>query len=294
MLEQRQVLNRLAEDIRLRGLSQNTLESYTTHARIFLEFSSDRPIEQLNAEDIRRFLLHLVHEKKLSPGTVNVYSAAIRFLFAVTLNRTLNYLQIPRQKKHKTLPEVFTRDEVNSILESCQNIKHKAMLSVVYSSGLRVSEAAALKVRHVDSNNMRLFVQNGKGGKDRYTLLSDACLHVLREYWKEYRPKHPDGWLFLGTYNVTHITSAAIGDAFNQAVRRAHITKPASIHTLRHSFATHLLEDGATLLQIKSLLGHASVQSTTIYLHLANMPSGIMSPLDSYSTDARFEVSSHA
>ena len=294
MLEQRQVLNRLAEDIRLRGLSQNTLESYTTHARIFLEFSSDRPIEQLNAEDIRRFLLHLVHEKKLSPGTVNVYSAAIRFLFAVTLNRTLNYLQIPRQKKHKTLPEVFTRDEVNSILESCQNIKHKAMLSVVYSSGLRVSEAAALKIQHVDSNNMRLFVQNGKGGKDRYTLLSDACLHVLREYWKEYRPKHPDGWLFLGTYNVTHITSAAIGDAFNQAVRRAHITKPASIHTLRHSFATHLLEDGATLLQIKSLLGHASVQSTTIYLHLANMPSGIMSPLDSYSTDARFEVSSHA
>ena len=294
MLEQRQVLNRLAEDIRLRGLSQNTLESYTTHARIFLEFSSDRPIEQLNAEDIRRFLLHLVHEKKLSPGTVNVYSAAIRFLFAVTLNRTLNYLQIPRQKKHKTLPEVFTRDEVNSILESCQNIKHKAMLSVVYSSGLRVSEAAALKIQHVDSNNMRLFVQNGKGGKDRYTLLSDACLHVLREYWKEYRPKHPDGWLFLGTYNVTHITSAAIGDAFNQAVRRAHITKPASIHTLRHSFATHLLEDGATLLQIKSLLGHASVQSTTIYLHLANMPSGIVSPLDSYSTDARFEVSSHA
>ena len=236
----------------------------------------------------------MVHEKKLSPGTVNVYSAAIRFLFAVTLNRTLNYLQIPRQKKHKTLPEVFTRDEVNSILESCQNIKHKAMLSVVYSSGLRVSEAAALKIQHVDSNNMRLFVQNGKGGKDRYTLLSDACLHVLREYWKEYRPKHPDGWLFLGTYNVTHITSAAIGDAFNQAVRRAHITKPASIHTLRHSFATHLLEDGATLLQIKSLLGHASVQSTTIYLHLANMPSGIMSPLDSYSTDARFEVSSHA
>ena len=294
MLEQRQVLNRLAEDIRLRGLSHNTLESYTTHARIFLEFSSDRPIEQLNAEDIRRFLLHLVHEKKLSPGTVNVYSAAIRFLFAVTLNRTLNYLQIPRQKKHKTLPEVFTRDEVNSILESCQNIKHKAMLSVVYSSGLRVSEAAALKIQHVDSNNMRLFVQNGKGGKDRYTLLSGACLHVLREYWKEYRPKHPDGWLFLGTYNVTHITSAAIGDAFNQAVRRAHITKPASIHTLRHSFATHLLEDGATLLQIKSLLGHASVQSTTIYLHLANMPSGIMSPLDSYSTDARFEVSSHA
>ncbi|QSO52906.1 site-specific integrase [Alicyclobacillus curvatus] len=294
MDEQKQVLRRLAEDIRLRGLSQNTLESYTTHARIFLEFSGDRPIEQLNAEDIRRFLLHLIHEKKVSPGTVNVYSAAIRFLFAVTLNRTLNYLQIPRQKKRKTLPEVLTRSEVHSILESCQNIKHKAMLTLVYSAGLRVSEAAALKIQHIDSKNMRLFVQKGKGGKDRYTLLSDACLNVLREYWKEYRPNHPEGWLFLGTYNVTHITSAAIEDAFTKAVQRAHITKQASIHTLRHSFATHLLEDGATLLQIKSLLGHASVQSTTIYLHLANMPSGIVSPLDSHSTDARFEVPSHA
>ncbi|QSO54894.1 tyrosine-type recombinase/integrase [Alicyclobacillus curvatus] len=137
-------------------------------------------------------------------------------------------------------------------------------------------------------------MQYGKGGKDRYTLLSDACLNVLREYWKEYRPNHPEDWLFLGTYNVTHITSAAIEDAFTKAVQRAHITKQASIHTLRHSFATHLLEDGATLLQIKSLLGHASVQSTTIYLHLANMPSGIVSPLDSHSTDARFEVPSHA
>ena len=294
MDEQKQVLRRLAEDIRLRGLSSNTLESYTTHARIFLEFSGDRPVEQLNAEDIRRFLLHLIHVKKVSPGTVNVYSAAIRFLFAVTLNRTLNYLQIPRQKKHKTLPAVFTRDEVYSILESCQNIKHKAMLTVVYSSGLRVSEAAALKIQHIDSKNMRLFVQNGKGGKDRYTLLSDACLNVLREYWKEYRPRHPEGWLFLGTYNVSHITSAAIEDAFCKAVQRAHITKQASIHTLRHSFATHLLEDGATLLQIKSLLGHASVQSTTIYLHLANMPSGLVSPLDHHSTDPRFEVPSHA
>ncbi|WP_197461009.1 tyrosine-type recombinase/integrase [Ferroacidibacillus organovorans] len=183
---------------------------------------------------------------------------------------------------------------MNSILESCHNIKHKAMLMVVYSSGLRVSEAAALKIQHIDSKNMRLFVQNGKGGKDRYTLLSDACLNVLRKYWKEYRPKHPEGWLFLGTYNVTHITPDAIGDAFNKAVQRAHIAKQASIHALRHSFATHLLEDGATLLQIKSLLGHASVQSTTIYLHLANMPSGIVSPLDSHSTGTEFEVSSHA
>lgn len=159
-------------------------------------------------------------------------------------------------------------------------MKRRCRLEPSTSIALRVSEAAALKIQHIDSKNMRLFVQNGKGGKDRYTLLSGNCLSVLREYWKAYRPAHPEGLLFLGTYNVSHITSAGIEYAFNEAVKRTNIRKQASIHTLRHSFATHLLEDGATLLQIKSLLGHANVQSTTIYLHLANMPSGIVSPLD--------------
>jgi len=279
MENKEQILLRMKEDILLRGLSKNTLESYTTNARIFLEYCN-RPTEQLNEHDIRNFLWYLINEKKSSPGTVNSYSAAIRFLFAVTFNRTLNYLQIPRQKKRKTFPEILTREEVFAIIESCKNIKHKAMLTVVYSSGLRVSEAAALKIQHIDSKNMRLFVDYGKGGKDRYTLLSEACLSVLRKYWKIYLPKHSEGWLFLGTYNVSHITSDGIESAFNKAVKRTNITKNVSIHTLRHAFATHLLEDGATLLQIKELLGHSSIQSTTIYLHLANVTSDIKSPLD--------------
>jgi len=279
MENKEQILLRMKEDILLRGLSKNTLESYTTNARIFLEYCN-RPTEQLNEHDIRNFLWYLINEKKSSPGTVNSYSAAIRFLFAVTFNRTLNYLQIPRQKKRKTFPEILTREEVFAIIESCKNIKHKAMLTVVYSSGLRVSEAAALKIQHIDSKNMRLFVDYGKGGKDRYTLLSEACLSMLRKYWKIYLPKHSEGWLFLGTYNVSHITSDGIESAFNKAVKRTNITKNVSIHTLRHAFATHLLEDGATLLQIKELLGHSSIQSTTIYLHLANITSNVKSPLD--------------
>jgi integrase/recombinase XerD len=128
-----QVLSRLREDILLRGLSKNTLESYTINARIFLEYCN-RPVEQLGVEDIRNFLRYLLHEKKSSPGTVNTYSAAIRFLFAVTLNRTLNYLQIPRLKKRKTLPEVLTREEVFSIIEHCPNLKHKAMLMELRSA----------------------------------------------------------------------------------------------------------------------------------------------------------------
>jgi site-specific recombinase XerD len=287
-----QVLSRLKEDILLRGLSKNTLESYTINVRIFLEYCN-RPVEQLGVEDIRNFLRYLLHEKKSSPGTVNTYSAAIRFLFAVTLNRTLNYLQIPRLKKRKTLPEVLTREEVSSIIEHCPNLKHKAMLMVIYSSGLRVSEAAALKIQHIDSKTMRVFVQCGKGGKDRYTLLSDACLYALREYWKMYRPRHREGWLFLSTYDVTHITSTGIRHAFNEAVKRTAIVKDVSVHTLRHAFATHLLEDGATLLQIKELLGHANIQSTTIYLHLANITAGLKSPLDNLPVFCRSEMTSH-
>lgn len=293
MKSKEQILLQLEMDIRLRGLSKNTLESYTTHVRIFLKYCN-RPVEQLNEQDIRKFLLYLINEKKGSPATVNVYSAAIRFFFAVTLNRTLNYLQIPRQKKRRTLPEILSRDEVVSIIESCRNIKHKAMLMVVYSAGLRVSEAAALKTSHIDSKSMRVFVDAGKGGKDRYTLLSEACLVVLREYWKACRPNHPEGWLFLGTYNVSHITSKGIAYAFNEAIERTNIAKEVSIHTLRHSFATHLLEDGASLLQIKELLGHSSIQSTTIYLHLANVTAGIKSPLDNMPTIGNPEAASHA
>lgn len=202
MNNKEQVLTRLKEDILLRGLSKNTLESYTIHVRIFLEYCN-RPVEQLDVEDIRNFLWYLLHEKKSSPGTVNSYSGAIRFLFAVTLNRTLNYLQIPRLKKRKSLPEVLTREEVFSMIEHCPNLKHRAMLMVIYSSGLRVSEAASLKIQHIDSKAMRVFVQCGKGGKDRYTLLSEACLHTLRDYWKMYRPRHREGWLFLGTYAIS-------------------------------------------------------------------------------------------
>ncbi len=279
MQSKRQVLLRMKEDIILRGLAKNTLDSYMTNARLFLEHCN-RPVEQLNEHDIRNFQYYLINEKKLTPQSVNTYSAAIRFLFAVTLNRTLNYLQIPRQKKRRALPELLTRDEVSAIISNSSNLKHRAMLTTVYSSGLRVSEAAALKVQHIDSKNMRLFVEDGKGGKDHYALLSETCLNVLRQYWKKYQPEHPEGWLFLGTYNVTHITPRGIEFAFNRAVKRASITKNVSIHSLRHAFATHLLEDGATLLQVNELLGHSSIQSTTVYLHLANLTADIKSPLD--------------
>lgn len=277
-----EILQRLHDDLVLRQMSSHTVASYLTHVRLFLTWSA-RPTDALDAEDIRRFLVFLIRERHLAPGTVNVYSAAIRFLFAVTLNRSLNYLQIPRQKMPESLPVVLHRSEVAAIFAHTANRKHRAWLTLIYGSGLRVSEAAAMKTAYIDSSTMRVFVQGGKGHKDRYTLLSQAALLALREYWRTYRPAHPGDWLFPGPSPTGHVTTASIQQAFMHAAQAVPIRATVSIHTLRHCFATHLLEDGATLLQIKELLGHRSIQSTTVYLHLANLTAGLQSPLDAWT-----------
>jgi len=279
MLTMQHALQRMKADLQLRGLAKNTFESYMTHTRKFLEYCN-RPVEELNEMDVRKFLGHLIVEKKLSPGTVNSYSAAIRFFFAVTLNRTMNYLQIPRYKNPKKLPVILTREEISLLVSCCDNAKHKAMLLMAYGSGLRANELASLKVKDIDSGSMRVFVHGGKGKKDRYTILSGNALLALRDYWLKYRPKSPEGYLFPGLRNIGHITDDAIGLAMDKALSKAGITKKATLHTLRHDFATHLLEDGYSIFQIKEMLGHASLSSTTVYLHLANTTSGVTSPAD--------------
>jgi len=278
-IQMQKVLEKMKEDICLRGLSENTLKQYVDNARLFLEFTN-KPVQGLDEQDIRTYLNYLISTKKLSPSSVNTYNAAIRFLFFVTLNRSLNLRQIPLQKKNKKLPIILTRDEISTIINGCINLKHKAMLMLAYSAGLRASEVANLRICDIDSKEMRIFVNCGKGGKDRFTLLSHVCLDVLRQYWKAYHPSHPSGLLFLGALKVSHTTYRSVEFAFNEAVKRVGITKNVSIHTLRHCFATHLLEDGTSILQIKQLLGHSCIQSTTIYLHLANLTAGIKSPLD--------------
>jgi len=279
MITNQQALQRLKADIQLRGLSKNTFESYLMHVKLFLDHC-DRPVDDLDEMDVRGFLGKLIVEKKLAPGTVNVYSAAIRFFFAVTLNRTMNYLQIPRVKRPKTLPEIISRDEVHELISTCSNIKHKALMLTAYGSGLRVSELVNLKVTDIDSESMRILVRGGKGKKDRYTILSQNSLLALRDYWSKYRPKSPEGYIFPGTKNIGHTTSAAFENAIQAALPKTSISKKVTPHTFRHLFATHMLEDGLSLLQVKELLGHSSISSTTIYLHLANITIGMTSPAD--------------
>ena len=273
------VLTRMETDMKLRGLAINTQESYLRYARKFLDYCS-KTIDEIDEVDAKSYLIYLMQERRISEGTINQINSAIRFLFSATLNRTVNYLQLPRFKKKKVLPVLLSRDEIKMILNNCINTKHKAFYYLAYGSGLRISEIATLRVKDIDSKSMRVFVNRGKGGKDRYTILSDECLCVLRDYWSIYRPKSPGGWLFLGVDKNTHITTAAIANSLEKWIEKLKIEKPVSMHSFRHAFATHLLEDGASIFQIKELLGHASLSSTTVYLHLANNSKGLMSPAD--------------
>jgi site-specific recombinase XerD len=237
-----------------------------------------KPPDLLEDGDVKAYLLYIVRDKKVSQSTLKITYSALRFLFETTLNKGWVMDRIPYPKTTKTLPIVLERDEVQSIFEATPSLKQRAMLMVTYSAGLRAGETARLKITDIDSSRMLIRVDQGKGKKDRYTLLSQVALETLREYWKEYRPTH---WLFPGEKPENYVCISTIQVAFKRAKRRAGITKPASCHTLRHSFATHLLESGADLHHIQLLLGHASVRTTTIYLHVSKKNlSKIVSPLD--------------
>lgn len=276
-------LEKLYQDMQLRSYSDHTQNVYGRAVRDFLAFSG-KPADELNEQDVRNYILHLMRGA-LSKSSINTYQSAIRFFFGVTLNRTMNYLQMPRLKEDKYLPEILSREEIARLLACCKNPKHKAMFALAYGSGLRVSEICALRVQDIDSKEMRVFVKRGKQSKDRYTLLSRYTLEVLRDYWRQDRPSSPDGLLFPGWRNLSPTTTDAVGLALKKWLRAANIDKDVSIHSLRHAFATHLLEDGTDLFTIKELLGHSSISSTTVYLHLANISARAVSPADCFLHD---------
>lgn len=279
MSSNEEILARMEEDILLRGLAQSAREDYLMHAGLFLRHVK-RPAQELDEQDIRQYLTYLITEKKLAVSTVNTYNAALRFLFGVTLNRNLNYRQIPRQKQVRSLPGILTKDELRRIFENASTLQNKAMLMTLYGGGLRLSEVCKLRVSDIDSESMRIFVNCGKGGKDRYTILSQTNLDILREYWRQYRPKHPDGWLFLNKDGTSHANYRTVQDAFKSALKRVGITKHATIHTLRTCFATHMLESRVDVCTVKQLLGHTHIQSTTFYVHLLALNPKLKSPLD--------------
>jgi len=264
-------------DLELRGLSPETQKIYLHHVTNLSRYFNSSPC-RLGKKEIKEYLLYLLREKKASSSTVNLCYSALKFLYARTLKREWVMEKIPRLRSTKKLPVVLERQEVESLFSVTSNLKHRAILMLIYSSGLRLTEASHMKVFDIDSKRMVLRIREGKGRKDRYTLLSIVALEVLREYWRQYRPKE---WLFPGRPSYKPLSVRSIQRIFKKARTLAGITKPATVHTLRHSFATHLLEQGTDLHRIQLLLGHSSLKTTTIYLHVSRKELlRIVSPLD--------------
>ena len=267
----------MQRDLQLRGLSVRTQEAYLSQVRDFARYFKKSP-DQLGESEIKEYLHYLLREKKASDSTVKQCYGALKFLYQTTLQRGWVMEKIPYLKTRMKLPVVLDRKEIDALFTVTHNLKHLAILMLIYSAGLRVGEAANLRISDIDSKRMTIRVQQGKGGKDRYSILSHVALETLRQYWRKYRPSK---WLFPGYGKDNPISSRSIQRIFGAAKDRAGITKPASTHTLRHSFATHLLEAGTNLHHIQLLLGHKSPQTTTVYLHVSRMDlAQIASPLD--------------
>ena len=258
---------KMREDMILRGFAQNTMDGYLSRCRSFAKHFMRCPSE-MDEEEVRQFLLYLTQEKNASPSLYKAYLSSLRFLYKHTLKRPEVVRDIPSPKMPKTLPVVLGRAEVIRILGALDNLKHKAILVTTYSAGLRISETLNLKKSDIDSERMSIRVDQGKGKKDRYSMLSLLNLTLLREYYKQ---KQPQGdWLFPGPKPEKHLGYAAARVVFVNAKKKAGIHKKATVHTLRHSFATHLLENGTDIRYVQTLLGHASIKTTVRYLHVSN------------------------
>jgi integrase/recombinase XerD len=267
---------RMIEDMRIRKFAPKTQHDYVQRVKDFAAFLSRSPATA-SKEDVRRFQLHLASSGARTPK-INSTVSALRFFFDVTLDRADLAKQASFVHEPRKLPLVLSPQEVARLLEAAPGIKYKAALSVAYGAGLRVSEVVSLKVSDVDSKRMLLHVERGKGRKDRHAMLSPQLLGLLRDW---YRLARPQGWLFPGQNPVNPMTTRQLTRACHAAAHIAEITKRVTPHTLRHSFATHLLEQHIDIRVIQVLLGHAKLETTALYTHVAtNTIREIMSPLD--------------
>ena len=265
-------------DMVMRGLSYRTRDAYIGWVAKFAKHYGKRP-DQLGEEEVRRYLLYLLQERKLAHSSVNVACSALQFFYRVTLKRREAEVSLPRPRVPSKLPQILSREEVAALFENTPNPKHRVFLMTTYAAGLRLAEVCQLKVCDIDSDRMTIRVEQGKGAKDRYTQLSPRLLVELRRYWAAHRPKV---WLFPGARDAGQpLLPQTAQHIFYAAKERAGITKQCGIHGLRHAFATHLLEAGVDVHTIQRLMGHGSLSTTARYLHLAQKHlSSTASPLD--------------
>jgi site-specific recombinase XerD len=272
---------RMIDDMTIRNMSPNTQKVYIYAVAKFAAFHRRSPGE-LTIDDIREYRLHLI-ARGLQPTSINPIMGALRFLYGVTLGRKEMVEAIPYARKTDKLPPVLTGEEVVRFLKAIDDLKMRTLFTAIYAAGLRVSEAVALTAKDIDSARMVLVVRQGKGRRDRYVMLSEQLLAVLRTYWRRTRPQT---WLFPGLDPSRPITPRTVQRACRDAVAAARLDPSVTVHTLRHSFATHLLEQGVDIRVIQDLLGHRNIASTTRYARVAvNAIRQIQSPLERLASD---------
>ncbi|MBI4787484.1 MAG: tyrosine-type recombinase/integrase [Chloroflexi bacterium] len=274
------LIKRVDDELVLRGMAYGTRKSYGQHLRNYFDWLKAKQIapESATREQIREYLVQLAQSGRVSAAYCIGARAAIIFLYEPTLKQGERVRDLPRMKRPSQLPTVLSKDEVAKILRVTSFLKHKALLVTAYSAGLRVGEVVRLKIYDIDSKRMKIRVTAGKGAKDRDTLLSETALRILREYFQAFKP---EVWLFPGEEHDDHLSERAAQEIFRDAKKKAGIRKPATFHTLRHSFATHLLEDGVDMRYIQELLGHGSIKTTERYTHVSENALGrITSPMD--------------
>jgi integrase/recombinase XerD len=265
------------QKLKRKRYSKNTIDTYTYMFRDFISHFPNTEPEQLAEPEIRQYIDFLIHTRKVAQSTQNQAINAIKFYYEQVLGQQNTKYVFDRPRKEHKLPVVLNKEEVKAILNANQNIKHRSMLTLVYSSGLRSGELLNLAISDIDSNRMMIHIKGAKGKKDRYSILSKTALSLLREYFKQYRPKK---WLFEGQSGDQY-SATSLRSVFHKGVALAKIKKKVRLHDLRHSFATHLLESGTDLRYIQTLLGHSSSKTTEIYTHVSERHIGlIVSPLD--------------
>lgn len=261
-----------------RRYSENTINTYVNAIKVFLSYHSQKKSEEITNEDLLEFNNCYIIANKLSASYQNQVVNAVKLFFRITLLKSINIDLIHRPKNPKLLPNVLSKEEVKAILSAHGNIKHKAMLSLIYSCCLRRSELLHLKLTDIDSKRGLVIIRQGKGRKDRIAPLSEKILDLLREYYTAYKPNL---WLFEGHDKKSQYDERSLQNVLKQALEKSRITKPVSLHWLRHSYATHLLENGTDLRYIQEILGHSSSRTTEIYTHVSNKSlQKIVSPFD--------------
>lgn len=259
------VCRRLAEDMMIRHFAGSTIDAYTYHIDKFDQFLGDKKVSEATPEDVRSFQLHLIKVRQVGWSSFNQAVCGLRFLYSISLPRDWPVVMIPFGKRKRTLPTVLGGDQVEQLLQCTPHLKQRTFLMTLYGAGLRFSEAANLQILDIDSGRMQIKVQNGKGKKQRLVPLSPRLLNALRTYWKEYRPTQ---MLFPGNTPQGTYAGTTIQKVVKAAAKKAKLPSQVTPHTLRHSYATGLLEAGVDILTISRLLGHASFQTTMIYLHV--------------------------